>query len=241
MDTFDWLKDRSKRVAVVVDLSQIGELRGIKEVDGGLEIGALTTLTEVMHHAGIREKFGILSEAAGAGGVAADPEPGHARRQRVAGHALLVLPQRLDVLPGRRQHLLRRHADGDQPGARDSRGRPLRGGESVGHRAGADRAGRVDGVAARRRRRAGGAGGGVFRRAGARHHADDGAAAGRAADGDSDSVDVGGRAVLLREGARPAGVGLPAGERGLGDEGERRDDSGRCGWRSARWRRRRCG
>ena len=65
MDTFDWLKDRSKRVAVVVDLSQIDTLRGIKEVDGGLEIGALTTLTEVTQHAGIREKFSILSEAAG--------------------------------------------------------------------------------------------------------------------------------------------------------------------------------
>jgi xanthine dehydrogenase YagS FAD-binding subunit len=65
MDSFDWLKDRAKRVAVVVDLSQIGALRGIKEVDGGLEIGALTTLTEVTRHAGIRATFGILSEAAG--------------------------------------------------------------------------------------------------------------------------------------------------------------------------------
>src|SRR5215210_2607974 len=65
MDSFDWLKDRAKRVAVVVDLSQIGALRGIKDVDGGLEIGALTTLTEVTLHAGIRARFGILSEAAG--------------------------------------------------------------------------------------------------------------------------------------------------------------------------------
>src|SRR5215210_7322285 len=65
MDSFDWLKDRSKRVAVVVDLSQIATLRGIKEVGGGLEIGALTTLTEVTQHAGIREKFGILAESAG--------------------------------------------------------------------------------------------------------------------------------------------------------------------------------
>ena len=50
---------------VVVDLSQIGALRGIKEVDGGLEIGALTTLTDVSRHAGVRARFGILSEAAG--------------------------------------------------------------------------------------------------------------------------------------------------------------------------------
>ena len=46
---------------------------------------------------------------------------------------MLVLPQRLDVLPRRRQHLLRRHPDGDQPRARDSLGGPLRGGESVRH------------------------------------------------------------------------------------------------------------
>ncbi|MGD8870200.1 MAG: FAD binding domain-containing protein, partial [Gemmatimonadota bacterium] len=45
MDSFDWLKDRTKRTEALVDLSQIDELRGIREVDGGLEIGALTTLT----------------------------------------------------------------------------------------------------------------------------------------------------------------------------------------------------
>ncbi len=33
LDTFDWLKDRTKRPSVVVDLSQIEELRGIKEVE----------------------------------------------------------------------------------------------------------------------------------------------------------------------------------------------------------------
>ena len=65
LDTFDWLKDRSKRTNVVIDLSQVNELRGIKEVDGGLEIGALTTLTEVEKHPVVREKFGLLMEAAG--------------------------------------------------------------------------------------------------------------------------------------------------------------------------------
>ena len=64
LDTFDWLKDRSKRTNVVIDLSQMGELRGIKEVEGGVEIGALTTLTEVVRHPVIREKFGLLMEAA---------------------------------------------------------------------------------------------------------------------------------------------------------------------------------
>src|SRR5262245_2886666 len=64
LDTFDWLKDRSKRTDVVIDLSQVNELRGIKEVDGGLEIGALTTLTEVVKHPVVREKYGLLMEAA---------------------------------------------------------------------------------------------------------------------------------------------------------------------------------
>src|SRR6188472_3923193 len=64
LDTFDWLKDRTKRPSVVVDLSQVAELRGIKEVNGGLEIGATTPLTEVVNHPVVREKFGLLMEAA---------------------------------------------------------------------------------------------------------------------------------------------------------------------------------
>jgi xanthine dehydrogenase YagS FAD-binding subunit len=64
LDTFDWLKDRAKRTNVVVDLSQIAELRGIKDANGGLEIGAMTTLTEVVRHQAVRERFGILMEAA---------------------------------------------------------------------------------------------------------------------------------------------------------------------------------
>jgi xanthine dehydrogenase YagS FAD-binding subunit len=64
LDSFDWLKDRAKRTRVVVDLSQVRALRGIREVDGGLEIGALTTLTEVVRHGGVAERFGLLREAA---------------------------------------------------------------------------------------------------------------------------------------------------------------------------------
>jgi xanthine dehydrogenase YagS FAD-binding subunit len=64
LDTFDWLKDRTKRPAVVVDLSQVSELRGIKEVNGGLEIGAATPLTDVVNHPAVKDKFGILMEAA---------------------------------------------------------------------------------------------------------------------------------------------------------------------------------
>src|SRR5580704_12556421 len=61
LDSFDWLKDRIKRPKVVVDLSQIKELHGVREVNGGLEIGAMTTLTEVVRHPVVKAKFGILS------------------------------------------------------------------------------------------------------------------------------------------------------------------------------------
>jgi len=71
LDTFDWLKDRIKRPKVVVDLSQVKELSGIREAGGGLEIGATTTLSEVVRHPVIREKYSILSTGAEA---AASPQ-----------------------------------------------------------------------------------------------------------------------------------------------------------------------
>jgi xanthine dehydrogenase YagS FAD-binding subunit len=64
MDSFDWLKDRIKRPSVVIDLSRVQDLRGIKASNGGLEIGAGTTLTEVVRDPQVREKFGLLAEAA---------------------------------------------------------------------------------------------------------------------------------------------------------------------------------
>jgi xanthine dehydrogenase YagS FAD-binding subunit len=64
LDSFDWLKDRIKRPKVVVDLSQVQGLRGVKELNGGLEIGAATTLTDVVRNPLVRDKFGLLTEAA---------------------------------------------------------------------------------------------------------------------------------------------------------------------------------
>src|SRR5437867_1159163 len=64
LDSFDWLKDRIKRPRVVVDLSQVQGLRGIKPLNGGLAIGAGTTLTEVVRDPMVRDKFGLLMEAA---------------------------------------------------------------------------------------------------------------------------------------------------------------------------------
>lgn len=65
MDSFDWLKDRIKKPAVVVDLSGIEELRGIRIQGDAVEIGATTTLTAVATHPVIRQRFGVLAEAAG--------------------------------------------------------------------------------------------------------------------------------------------------------------------------------
>ncbi len=64
LDSFDWLKDRIKRPRYVVDLGAVGELKGIRERDGGLEIGAMTTLSDVVRHSIVRERYAILMDAA---------------------------------------------------------------------------------------------------------------------------------------------------------------------------------
>jgi xanthine dehydrogenase YagS FAD-binding subunit len=66
LDSLDWFKDRIKRPEVVIDLGQIEELRGIRESGDGIEIGALTTLTEIATSDAVRSKFSLLSEAASA-------------------------------------------------------------------------------------------------------------------------------------------------------------------------------
>ena len=64
MDSFDWLKDRIKKPKVVVDLSGIAELKGIRSTADGMEIGAMTTLSEVVEHPLIIEKYKLLADSA---------------------------------------------------------------------------------------------------------------------------------------------------------------------------------
>jgi len=65
LDSFDWFKDRNKRRQVVVDLSGVEALRGVKKAaDGGIEVGATTTLTDVANDATVKANFRLLSEAA---------------------------------------------------------------------------------------------------------------------------------------------------------------------------------
>ncbi|MGA2336925.1 MAG: xanthine dehydrogenase family protein subunit M [Terriglobales bacterium] len=68
LDSFDWLKDRIRKPKAVVDLSGIAELRGIRAsgIDGsdGIEIGAMTTLTEIVNHPIVKQKYNLLAQAA---------------------------------------------------------------------------------------------------------------------------------------------------------------------------------
>jgi xanthine dehydrogenase YagS FAD-binding subunit len=64
MDSFDWFKDRIKKPKVVIDLSGIAELKGIRSTADGIEIGAMTTLTEVVEHPIIKEKYKLLADSA---------------------------------------------------------------------------------------------------------------------------------------------------------------------------------
>jgi|SRR5580658_5330355 xanthine dehydrogenase YagS FAD-binding subunit len=65
LDSFDWLKDRIKKPKVLVDLSGVDELRGIRmgHVEEHFEIGAMTTLTEIANHPEIKKNYGVLAEA----------------------------------------------------------------------------------------------------------------------------------------------------------------------------------
>ena len=63
-DTLDWLKDRVKRATAVVELAGIEEMKGIRETAEGIEIGALTTLTEIEQSVLIQDRYRVLSDAA---------------------------------------------------------------------------------------------------------------------------------------------------------------------------------
>jgi xanthine dehydrogenase YagS FAD-binding subunit len=64
LDSFDWFKDRIKKPKAVIDLSGIEELRGVRTTADGVEIGAMTTLTEVVDHPIIKQKYALLAQAA---------------------------------------------------------------------------------------------------------------------------------------------------------------------------------
>lgn len=63
-DSLGWFKDRGKRPSAVIDLEGLAELKGIRETAEGIEIGAMTTLTDVERDPVIQEKFALLADAA---------------------------------------------------------------------------------------------------------------------------------------------------------------------------------
>lgn len=70
-DTYGWIKDRNKRPDALIDLNGVESLRGIRETSDGIEIGALTTLTEVATNPLILERYALLAKAAS---VVASPQ-----------------------------------------------------------------------------------------------------------------------------------------------------------------------
>ena len=228
-DSFDWFKDRVKRPKYVVDLGGIAALKGIRETpDGGVEIGALTTLTEIERSAVVQNRYGVARRCGTPRREPADQKLGHDRRQRLPRRALLVLPVWRRLLSRRRQHLLCRHARRPEPRALPVGRRSLRRREPLGYGSGARRA-RCDDGRSRARRSTRGQSRGVFHRPEHRHREDDGARGRRRADGDSFAGRMERGAVLFREGRRPQHVGLPAREHRGGHEGQRR-----CGRRDGR-------
>jgi xanthine dehydrogenase YagS FAD-binding subunit len=71
MDTWDWLKDRTKRITALVDLGAIPELQEIRAGPDGIEIGAMTPLTKIVNHPDVSQRFRLLSQSAG---VVASPQ-----------------------------------------------------------------------------------------------------------------------------------------------------------------------
>jgi xanthine dehydrogenase YagS FAD-binding subunit len=63
-DSLDWFKDRAKRPPAVIDIGGIASLKGVRETPDGIEIGALTTLTEIERHPLIQSQYGVLASAA---------------------------------------------------------------------------------------------------------------------------------------------------------------------------------
>jgi xanthine dehydrogenase YagS FAD-binding subunit len=64
-DSLDWFKDRVKRPTAVIEITGIKDLAGIRETADGIEIGALTKLVDIENSPLLREKYSLLSTAAG--------------------------------------------------------------------------------------------------------------------------------------------------------------------------------
>ena len=88
----------------LIDIKTVAGLDTIREEDGRLKIGALARLKDIVESPLLRERYGVLVEAARTVASPADPERRHPGREPLPGSALLVFP--LPESSGRR-HFLR--------------------------------------------------------------------------------------------------------------------------------------
>ncbi len=70
-DTYGWLKDRAKHPEAMIDLTGIDALHGVRETSDGIEIGATTTLREIIRDERIKRDYSLLVSAAN---VVASPQ-----------------------------------------------------------------------------------------------------------------------------------------------------------------------
>jgi xanthine dehydrogenase YagS FAD-binding subunit len=62
-DSLNMFKDRVKRPKAVIEITGIESMKGIRETSDGIEIGALTTLTEIETSPLIQAKFRVLADS----------------------------------------------------------------------------------------------------------------------------------------------------------------------------------
>src|SRR5262249_56430250 len=63
-DSLSWFKERVKRPKAVIDISGVAALKGIRGTPDGVEVGALTTLTEIERNPAIRANYPSPADAA---------------------------------------------------------------------------------------------------------------------------------------------------------------------------------
>src|SRR5262245_6775486 len=63
-DSLSWFKERNKQPKAVIDLGGIAALKGVRETAEGVEIGGLTTLSELATNPIIKAKYRLLADAA---------------------------------------------------------------------------------------------------------------------------------------------------------------------------------
>ena len=90
---------------VVVDISDLPELRGVEITANDVTIGAAMTIAEITASEGLRDVLPMLCEGLAKNCNEADPQRRNACRGPRPGKALLVLPQRRAMLQGRRHEL----------------------------------------------------------------------------------------------------------------------------------------